>query len=194
MFLFLCSFFAAALQAGTMQILHLNFVILDKLGLLFFCIALLVFVGMWSRAISLMVSESAAASLIIVVTALVFAAVIFAIVIYFAIVISLTYINWYYFDFVTDYADVVLSCITCFFALCLLCQIIYVAARVKVVCFRKNGFFMFFSSLISLLFAFVFFFVSLNSIYFLFLTIFVALLIRFLRTWIMRKRRLETFV
>jgi hypothetical protein len=38
----------------------------------------------------------------------------------------------YYFDYVTDYADVILSCITCFFSLCLLCQIIYVATRVKV--------------------------------------------------------------
>jgi hypothetical protein len=77
-----------------LQILHISFVVLDKLGLLFFCIALLVFVGMWSRAITVMVLDNSAGSVVIVVTAVIFACIIFAIVLYFVIVVSLTYINW----------------------------------------------------------------------------------------------------
>jgi hypothetical protein len=142
----LTSFFAALLNAGSLQILHLAFVVLDKLGLLFFCLALLVFVAMWSRAITLM-SGRENAGLVIAIIAIAFAVVIIAIVLYYTIVVSLTYINWFvgvllvllflieenrfYFDKVTDLADIILSCITCFLALCLLGLIIFVATKVN---------------------------------------------------------------
>ncbi len=128
---FRVAFFGAATASGDVQKQYLTYVILDKLGLLFFCFALLVFCAMWSRAINIMAGDSSTTAVVILITAACFVAAIFAIVVYFAVVVSVTYISLYYYEFVTDYADIILACVTLALALSLLIQILFVMTKLK---------------------------------------------------------------
>ncbi len=128
---FRISFFAAALGSDEVQVQYLTFVVLDKIGLIFFCLAILCFAAMWSKAISILLGENAVLSIVIPVAAIVFGAAIFGIVIYFAVVVSVTYVTMFYYSYVTDYADIILSIITLFLAACLLVQILFVGSRIR---------------------------------------------------------------
>jgi hypothetical protein len=86
---------------------------------------------MWSRAINIMAGDNSAIAAVILITATCFVAAIFAIVVYFAVVVSVTYISMYYYEFVTDYADIILSCVTLALAVALLIQIIFVTSKLK---------------------------------------------------------------
>jgi hypothetical protein len=132
LFIYLYFFSHFEIGAGNVQKQYISFVILDKLGLLFFCFALLVFCAMWSRAINIMAGDNSSIAVVILITATCFVAAIFAIVVYFAVVVSVTYISMYYYAYVTDYADIVLACITCFLALCLFIQILFIMGKIEV--------------------------------------------------------------
>lgn len=113
------------------QLQYLTFVILDKLGLLFFCFGLLVFCAMWARAINILGGDNALVATLIAVVAAVTAVVICAVVIYFAVVVSVTYISFFYYTYVTDYADIIMACITFVLALLLFIQIAVVTSKLK---------------------------------------------------------------
>lgn len=55
----------------------------------------------------------------------------FALPSYFAVLVARTYITLFYFSITIDYADIILSVITLFLALCLLCLIIFVAIKLR---------------------------------------------------------------
>lgn len=78
-----------------------------------------------------MAGDNSAIAAVILITAACFVAAIFAIVVYFAVVVSVTYISMYYYEFVTDYADIILSCVTLALAVALLIQIIFVTSKLK---------------------------------------------------------------
>ncbi len=84
-----------------------------------------------SLAIALMVSDNTLVPGVIAIVAVVFAVAIFGIIIYFAVVVSVTYLVMFYYDTVTDYADIILSVVTLFLSICLLVQIVFVRSKIK---------------------------------------------------------------
>jgi hypothetical protein len=122
-------FFAASIDGAERG--RLTFVILDKVSVVFFTLAILCFVYMWSMAITIMLGESAAVTLALQIAAIVFGLAIFGVVMYFAVVVSRDYITLYYFIYTIDYADIILGVITLFLALCLLALILVVSFKLR---------------------------------------------------------------
>jgi hypothetical protein len=97
----------------------------------FFFFVLTLFKPRWAQAITIMLGENDVVSLVLKISAVVFALAIFGVVMYFAVVVSKTYISLFYFSITIDYADIILSVITLFLALCLLGLIIFVGIKLR---------------------------------------------------------------
>ncbi len=126
---FRIAFFAEALEGAERG--RILFVILDKISVVFFTLAILCFVYMWAQAITIMLGESSAVTLALQISAVVFGLAIFAVVMYFAVVVSRDYISLFYFIYTVDYADIILAFITLFLALCLMALILVVMFKLR---------------------------------------------------------------
>jgi hypothetical protein len=117
-----------AVGVGTTSLV---FIILDKLGSLFFALTIFVFVYMWARAVLLLMDAAKSVTIILTVTVIAISCAIVVVSIYYAVYISRTFVTIFFAQYVVDNAEIVLAVFTVFLSMCLFVFIIIVGFWLK---------------------------------------------------------------
>ncbi len=120
-----------AVGASGVGTTSLTFIILDKLGSLFFALTIFVFVYMWAKAVAVLMEAPKWVIIALTVAVITISAAIIAVSIYYAVSISRTFVSAFFSIFTVDNAEIVLSVFTVFLATCLFVFILIVGRWLK---------------------------------------------------------------